>query len=119
MGGAQPCTLEHGLVRAHPPPSGGSPPTSQVCSIELQMGQLIVTGYAQARSEGSVIAGVEVTVDGGRRWRRAENDDKSWEFKMSWAQDKPKQHLVSSRAVDDCGRIEDVLVGQCVGGSRL
>ena len=62
-----------------------------------------VTGTA-SDTGGGVVAGVEVSIDGGRTWHPAEGTTK-WRYTWS-ATAPPAAGTIRSRAVDDSGNLE-------------
>jgi Bacterial Ig domain len=104
--GAQPATLQSGLV-AGAPSTDTTPPASTITSPASGAsvapgGSLTITGTA-ADGGGGVVAGVEVTVDSGATWHPATGTN-SWSYTFSPA--RPGTFQVRSRAVDDSGNLE-------------
>jgi methionine-rich copper-binding protein CopC len=111
---AQPATLQPGLVAAKPS-TAVTPPTSVITSpsagASFAIGSTVtITGTATAAS-GSVVAGVEVSVDSGRTWHPAVGRT-SWSY--TWVPDAPGPWNILSRAVDDSGNIETPSAGVAV-----
>ena len=105
--GAQPATLQAGLVKATA--SGDKvPPTSHVdpTSRKVTNGVIQVTGTA-SDAGGGVVAAVEVSIDGGRSWHPAEGTTR-WTYRGEVAASSPASPGVTvlSRAVDDSGNLE-------------
>jgi hypothetical protein len=96
--GAQAATLQAGLVPASPL-TGRTTPTSTITSVgtglSIRTGYPVtVTGTATA-SAGGVVAGVEVSVDGGKTWHPAVGHD-SWSY--TWTPTTAGSVTVLSRA---------------------
>jgi methionine-rich copper-binding protein CopC len=97
----QPGSLQAGLVLASPS-TNATPPTSTITS--LTAGQNVTEGAAVTVSgtatavSGSVVAGVEVSVDGGLTWHKATGLT-SWSY--TWTPVTPGPVVVMSRATDD------------------
>ncbi len=103
--GAQPGTIQSGLVAASPS-TDKAPPQSIVSTpasgSSFTSGNTVtVTGTAS--DVGGVVAGVAVTVDGGNTWHPAAGTT-SWSY--SFTAGAPGTFNVQSRAVDDSGNIE-------------
>jgi Domain of unknown function (DUF4082)/Fibronectin type III domain/Bacterial Ig domain len=109
--GAQPATLMPGLVAATAS-TNSTPPTSTISSpsggTTVQDGnQVTVTGTARAAS--GVVAGVEISTDGGGTWHPAtlttqDNSTVSWSY--SWIAHGYPSTTIETRAVDDSGNRE-------------
>jgi cysteine-rich repeat protein len=101
--GVQPTTLQPGLVPASA--SGdATPPAAAIASPAegaAVAAPVLVTGSA-ADLGGGVVAGVEVSVDGGASWRAAQGRE-SWSF--SWSPLAPGSATLVARAVDDSGNL--------------
>jgi hypothetical protein len=102
--GAQPATRQAGLARATAS-TDRTPPTSRVdpgAARPVANGAFEVTGAAA--DTGGVVAGVEVSVDGGRTWHPAEGTSR-WRYRFEAAA-APGTGAILSRAVDDSGNLE-------------
>ncbi len=102
--GAQPTTLQTGLVRATAS-TDRLAPVSRVdagAPRSLGNGAFEVTGIAS--DAGGVVAAVEVSVDGGRAWHPAEGTNR-WRYRWDSSR-APDAGAVLSRAVDDSGNLE-------------
>lgn len=102
--GVQPYRLDDGLVRAVPSTDTVPP----VAVFDASVEQELVSGALErisgsAYDEGGVVAGVEVSVDGGRTWRSAIGTAQ-WAF--AWAPDVGGSRTVQVRAVDDSGNLQ-------------
>jgi hypothetical protein len=102
--GAQPATLEAGLVQATkttdttPPEATITSPTpgKSVNGSE----SLSITGTAS--DVGGVVAGVEVSLDGGKTWHPATGTT-SWTY--AWPVDGATAATIEARAIDDSGNL--------------
>ncbi|HXV60135.1 MAG TPA: N,N-dimethylformamidase beta subunit family domain-containing protein [Vicinamibacteria bacterium] len=104
--GVQPSTLQPGLVLATPS-TDETPPMSTIVWPEpgtvLSEGRHRIRGRASDEG-GGVVAGIEVSVDGGQRWHPASGwDDWTYEWEASTA---AAPAILRSRAVDDSGNLE-------------
>ena len=111
--GAQPTTLMSGLVAASPP-TDTTPPASTITSPTS--GQVLadgapttITGTA-TDSGGGVVAGVEVSTDGGHTWHPATSTSPAattvtWSYSWQGAHGAPSA-VIESRATDDSGNVE-------------
>ena len=104
--GVQPRRLQTGLVAASAS-SDTTAPTSSVTSPAsgsvVAAGQPLTLSGRAVDAGGGVIAGVEVSLDGGQTWRRAEGRE-SWSYVTTPASGSTLN--VRSRAVDDSGNLE-------------
>jgi hypothetical protein len=117
--GAQPATLQSGLVAASAstdvtPPS--SAVTSPTAGSTVPLGAVTITGTA-SDTGGGVVGGVEVSVDGGTTWHPASGRG-AWSY--LWSPTSGGSANIRSRAVDDSGNIESPSAGVTVtvGGSQ-
>lgn len=111
--GVQPATLQPGLMRAEAS-SDTAPPVSRVSASGARAvgtGMIEVSGTAS--DVGGVVAGVEVSIDGGRTWHPAEGTTQ-WRYQFP-AAEPPPHHAILSRAVDDSGNLERQDVRRFVG----
>jgi hypothetical protein len=101
--GVQPATLQPGLVKGVAS-TDRTAPTSRVdvAARALADGQFEAAGVT-TDGGGGVVAGVEVSIDGGRTWHPAEGTDR-WRYR--WTAGPGEQPPVRSRAVDDSGNLE-------------
>ena len=104
--GAQPATLQSGLVPATMSTDTVAPTSSIVSPANGATVQasvpMTITGTASDAGSG-VVAGVEVSVDGGATWHRATGRE-NWSY--SWTPGGPGNVTIESRAVDDSGNLE-------------
>jgi hypothetical protein len=103
---AQPITLQPGLVAASPSDDALAPTsviTSPVADANVQAGVTVsITGTA-ADAGGGAVAGVEVSVDGGATWHRAEGTS-NWSY--NWVPGSAGTSVLQARASDDSGNLE-------------
>ncbi|MGA9860424.1 MAG: DUF4082 domain-containing protein [Solirubrobacteraceae bacterium] len=110
--GVQPTTLIAGLI-SPTRSTDTSPPTSAITSpttnATLQDGnQITITGSA-TDSGGGVVAGVEVSTDGGKTWHPAAiqgSDATTVAWKYTWVVSGYPSATIESRAVDDSANLE-------------
>ena len=109
--GIQPTTLISGLVSATAS-TDTTPPTSSIASpvpnANLQSGNQI-TLSGSATDVGGVVAGVEVSTDGGSTWHPANiagADAASVSWTYTWNATGAPSTTIATRAVDDSGNIE-------------
>jgi Domain of unknown function (DUF4082)/Bacterial Ig-like domain/Bacterial Ig domain len=104
--GAQPGSLQSGLVGASLS-TDKTAPTSTVAAPTA--GSTIASGSATTISGtatdagGGVVAGIEVSTDGGTTWHPAQGTT-SWSY--TWTPETPGPAAIRSRAVDDSGNLE-------------
>ena len=104
--GVQPATIQPDLVPATastdetPPTSSTSPPAA---GSTVSEGEATVQGTAS--DVGGVVAGVEVSVDGGASWHPATGTE-TWSYTWS-VPDTPGEVTILSRAVDDSVNLEE------------
>jgi hypothetical protein len=111
--GAQAQTLIPGLVPASPS-TDSTPPSSTITSPSggaLADGMIVTISGTAADAGGGVVAGVEVSTNGGFTWHLA-NGTTSWSY--AWTVHGNPSTKLRTRAVDDSGNLEtpsaDVLV---------
>ncbi len=112
MMGAQPGSLQSGLVTGSTT-TDTTPPTSSISSpvagATIADGSVVtITGSATDKG-GGVVAGVEVSTDGGKTWHPAtlsapDNTTVGWSY--SWIAHGYPTTTIESRAVDDSGNLE-------------
>jgi hypothetical protein len=112
--GAQPLTLQPGLLVAGPSTDTVAP-TSTIVSPANGAGvpantTITISGTA-TDSGGGVVGGVEISVDGGTTWRRA-TGRANWTF--TWPTGSPRTVTIFSRAVDDSGNLASSGTGASV-----
>jgi hypothetical protein len=103
--GAQPGTLQPGLVAASASTDGAaptatftSPPPASVTS-----GTPVTIGGTAGDAGGGVVGGVEVSTDNGATWHRAEGRT-VWSY--TWVPQQPGPTTVRARATDDSGNTQ-------------
>jgi hypothetical protein len=103
--GVQPQTLQAGMIPAVASNDSTAPSstiTSPTAGSTVGVGSSVtITGTAA--DVGGVVAGVEVSVDGGTTWRAA-NGGAAWSY--SWTPTASGSVTIKSRAVDDTGNFE-------------
>lgn len=101
--GAQPGSLQPGLVLASAS-TDTTPPTAAITSpannTSLTSG-VVISGTA-SDGGGGVVAGVEVSVDGGSTWHTATGQD-SWTYR--WTPAVNGTYTIRARAIDDSGNV--------------
>ncbi|MEV0595084.1 DUF4082 domain-containing protein [Nonomuraea cavernae] len=112
--GAQPATLQPGLVPATPS-TDTAPPTSAIATPEnnstvLTSAPITISGTT-SDTGGGVVAGVEVSVDGGTIWQQATGLT-SWQY--DWVPGTVGETTIMSRAVDDIGNLQTSLPSRTV-----
>ena len=110
--GAQPATLMAGLTPATPS-TDTTPPTSTITSPSTGAtfsdgAQVTISGTA-TDAGGGVVAGVEISTDGGSTWHpvttmSAANTSVTWSY--SWIAHGYPTTTIKTRAVDDSGNLE-------------
>jgi hypothetical protein len=104
--GVQPATLMSNLVPATES-ADHTPPTSHISSPSagqtLASGSTVTVSGTASDSGGGVVAGVEVSTDGGATWHPASGTS-SWTYTWNVSGNGPV--TVESRATDDSGNIE-------------
>jgi hypothetical protein len=112
--GVQPGTLQGGLVAALAS-TDAVPPTSVVSTpaagSNLPVGSPVTVSGSASDTGGGVVGGVEVSLDGGATWRRA-NGRTAWSY--SWTPSSVGQARLRSRAADDSGNVESPGTGVLV-----
>jgi hypothetical protein len=103
---AEPGTLMAGMVWASPSADFTAPSsqiTSPLAGAALTAGvPVTITGTA-SDTGGGVVAGVEVSTDGGQTWHPATGRD-NWSY--TWTPTVPGQVVLETRAVDDSVNLE-------------
>jgi hypothetical protein len=104
--GVQPATLIAGLV-ATIASTDTTPPSSTITApaagSTFAPGSSVTISGTAADTGGGVVAGVEVSVDGGTSWHPATGTT-SWTY--TWKPQRPGSATIRSRAVDDSGNLE-------------
>ena len=110
--GAQPATLISGLTPATASTDTTAPTstiTSPAAGASLPDGSAVTITGTAADAGGGVVAGVEVSTDGGTTWHpvttmSAANTSVTWSY--SWVAHGNPSTTIESRAVDDSGNLE-------------
>src|SRR5579875_3176632 len=109
--GVQPATLQSGLVPASAS-TDTTPPVSTITfpnsSTSLQVGTPVTITGTATDTGGGVVAGVEVSVDGGVTWHPASGTT-SWTY--HWTPTESGSITLESRAVDDSANLEKASAG--------
>lgn len=112
--GIQPTTLQASLVLATQSTDHTAPVsiiTSPIGGTTFVEGQRVtITGTAQD-SGGGLVAGIEVSTDGGLNWRKADGRE-NWSY--SWIAQASSNYVIKSRAVDDSLNLETPSAGKQV-----
>ncbi len=107
----QPATLQSGLLPASAS-TDSTPPISTISSpasgSTLATGQSVTIAGTAVDGGGGVVAGAEVSLDGGATWHPA-NGRASWTY--SWIPSQLGTVTIKSRAVDDSGNLETPSAG--------
>jgi hypothetical protein len=103
--GAQPATLQAGLVAAQAS-TDTTPPNSAVTApgagTTIQVGQGVIIQGSASDSDGRV-GGVDVSTDNGQTWNPASGRD-NWIF--GWTPTQSGNYTIRSRAADDSANLE-------------
>ncbi|WP_315926631.1 DUF4082 domain-containing protein [Mesorhizobium sp. SP-1A] len=112
--GIQPTTLQASLVLATQSTDHMAPVstiTSPVMGASFVEGQRVtITGTAQDLG-GGLIAGIEVSTDGGQTWHKATGRE-NWSY--NWIAQASATYVIKSRAVDDSLNLETPSAGKQV-----
>ncbi|MBV9920947.1 MAG: DUF4082 domain-containing protein, partial [Pseudonocardia sp.] len=110
--GAQPATLQSGLVPATAS-SDTTPPTSTITSptagTNVDDGAKVTVSGTATDAGGGVVAGVEISTDGGSTWHPTTittPDATSVNWTYAWLAHGSPTAQIETRAVDDSGNIE-------------
>ena len=109
--GVQPASLQAGLVAAVASTDSLAPVsliTAPAAGGTVQLGAPVAIVGTASENGGGQVGGVEVSVDGGATWRRA-NGRGSWTY--NWTPSTPGQVTLRSRATDDSGNVEAAAPG--------
>nr|WP_319005738.1 DUF4082 domain-containing protein [Pararhizobium sp. BT-229] len=112
--GIQPTTIDASLILATQSPDHTKPTstiTSPIVGATFLEGQRVtVTGTAQDFG-GGIIAGVEVSTDGGQSWFKASGRE-NWSY--NWVVQASGTYTIKSRAADDSVNLENPSTGKQV-----
>ena len=95
--GVQPATLQAGLVPGDKS-TDFTPPETTIWSLNSFAGSLVVNGFGMD-SGGGVVAGTEISTDGGNSWHPTIGSSGQWLY--SWAPAGTGNITVLARSVDD------------------
>jgi hypothetical protein len=112
--GVQPATLQASLVLATQSTDFTKPIstiTSPVLGASFVEGQRVTVSGTAVDFGGGVIAGIEVSTDGGQSWFKATGRE-NWSY--SWIAQATGNYTIMSRAVDDSLNLEDPAAGKTV-----
>ena len=104
--GAQPATLQSGLVPASASTDTAAPTsaiTTPVNGASVQQGSTVTITGTATDAGGGVVGGVEVSVDGGTTWRPA-NGRATWTY--NWTPTALGTVTIKARSADDSGNLE-------------
>ncbi|WP_422923925.1 DUF4082 domain-containing protein [Singulisphaera sp. PoT] len=108
---AQPSTLQPGLVPATAS-TDTTPPVSTITTpsagASFPVGSTITISGTAVDSGGGVVAGVEISTDGGATWHPAVGRE-DWSY--TWTVDRAGPVVFKTRAVDDSGNLETPSAG--------
>ena len=101
--GAQPATLQSGLVAASASTDTAAPTSTITTPGTAAVGTSLTLSGTASDTGGGVVGGVEVSVDGGATWRRASGRS-PWTY--TWTPTASGTYNIKSRAADDSGNLE-------------
>jgi hypothetical protein len=105
--GVQPVSLQAGLQAATQSTDSAAPVstiTSPVPSATVNAGSIVSVSGTAIDSGGGVVAGVEISLDGGQTWHAAAGRE-NWTY--TWIPSVVGTPSLQSRAVDDSGNLEN------------
>uniref|UniRef100_UPI00384B8412 DUF4082 domain-containing protein n=1 Tax=Bradyrhizobium daqingense TaxID=993502 RepID=UPI00384B8412 len=109
--GIQPGTLQPGMI-AGTASTDSTAPTSAINALaSFSVGTSVTISGTAADVGGGVIAGVEVSTDGGLSWQNAIGDE-TWTY--TWSPQVAGTYTIKSRAVDDSINLETPSAGRTV-----
>ncbi|AMA61177.1 hypothetical protein BCCGELA001_10900 [Bradyrhizobium sp. CCGE-LA001] len=109
--GIQPGTLQPGMI-AGTASTDSTAPTSAINALaNFSVGTTVTISGTAADVGGGVIAGVEVSTDGGLSWQNAIGDE-TWTY--TWSPQAAGTYTIKSRAVDDSINLEAPSAGRTV-----
>ncbi|HZC51863.1 MAG TPA: N,N-dimethylformamidase beta subunit family domain-containing protein, partial [Mycobacterium sp.] len=120
MGNVQPFTLMTGLTAASRSTDATAPTstiTSPAQNANLSNGSAVTISGSATDAGGGVVAGVEVSTDGGTTWRPVttmSNPNTSVTWTYSWVAHGSPSTTIKSRAIDDSGNVESPSSGRTV-----
>ncbi len=110
----QPATLQTGLIAATASTDTIAPTstiTSPTAGTQLQIGHAVTITGTAADTGGGVVAGIEVSTDGGVTWEPAQGTN-SWSY--TWVPGSGESAMIKTRAVDDSGNLQTPSAGVSV-----
>lgn len=109
--GIQPGTLQPGMI-AGTASTDSTAPTSTINALaSFSAGTAVTISGTAADFGGGVVAGVEVSTDGGLSWQNAIGDE-TWTY--TWSPQVAGTYTIRSRAVDDSINLETPSAGRTV-----
>ena len=115
----QPATLQPGLAAAFASTDAAAPTSvivAPAAAANVEQGTPTTISGTATDTAGGIVGGVEVSVDDGLTWRRA-NGRAAWTY--SWTPSTAGPVTILSRAVDDSGNIESPAAGTDVTVNEL
>ncbi|WP_312016486.1 DUF4082 domain-containing protein [Bradyrhizobium liaoningense] len=109
--GIQPGTLQPGMVAGTGSTDSAAPTSTINALANFSAGRAVTISGTAADVGGGVIAGVEVSTDGGLSWQNAIGDE-TWTY--TWAPQVAGTYTIKSRAVDDSINLETPSAGRTV-----
>jgi hypothetical protein len=112
--GDQPATLRPGLVAAVASTDLTGPTsaiTAPASGATVHTGGVVLITGTASDTGGGVVAGVEVSTDGGTTWHPATGRN-SWSY--AWSPANSGTAVIMSRAVDDSGNLQATVSGRTV-----
>lgn len=109
--GIQPGTLQPGMVAGNGSTDSTAPTSTINALANFSAGSTVTISGTAADVGGGVIAGVEVSTDGGLSWQNAIGDE-TWTY--TWAPQLAGTYTIRSRAVDDSINLETPSAGRTV-----
>ncbi|MCA1453720.1 DUF4082 domain-containing protein [Bradyrhizobium sp. BRP22] len=109
--GIQPGTIQSGMVAATASTDTTRPTSTINAMASFSAGSVVTISGTAADFGGGVIAGVEVSTDGGVTWYNATGDE-TWTY--TWSPQVAGTYTIKSRAVDDSINLEIPSAGRTV-----
>ena len=107
----QPATLQPGLVAGSASTDSAAPTSTVNALASFSAGSVVTVSGTAADLGGGVVAGVEVSTDGGLNWNTASGDE-TWSY--TWSPQVAGTYTIKSRAVDDSINLEAPAAGRAV-----
>jgi hypothetical protein len=99
----QPGTLQPGLIAGSASTDSTAPTSTVNAMASFSAGSVVTVSGTAADLGGGVVAGVEVSTDGGLTWNNATGDE-TWSY--TWSPQVAGTYTIKSRAVDDSINLE-------------